>query len=152
MQFAGLSFGFGQVEYRRWKRSKPQIKDHQVFALLLVGGFVVAGAASAFLTDRLSVQINADQCRVLLYLGLVASGIGFFLWNKGAALCCTGTLAAFNNAVVPLAMACSIFIFGELDEVTAITLVRLSLGALCITGAVFVAEYTSFNGRQYLKD
>ena len=152
MQFASLSFGFGQVEYRKWKRGKPRIKDHEVFALLLVGGFVVAGAASAFLTDRSSVQINADQCRVLLYLGLVASGIGFFLWNKGAALCRTGTLAAFNNAVVPLAMACSIFIFGELDEVTAITLVRLLLGALCITGAVLLAEYTPVNDGQYLKD
>ena len=145
MQFAGLSFGFGQVEYRKWKRNKPEIKDHEVFALLLVGGFVVAGATSAFLTDLSSIQIDADQYRVLLYLSLVASGIGFFLWNKGAALSSTGTLAAFNNAVVPLAMACSIFIFRELDEVTGITLVRLLLGALCITGAVFLAEYKPVN-------
>ena len=94
---------------------------------------------------RKSFRSDADQCRVLLYLGLVASGIGFFLWNKGAALCRTGTLAAFNNAVVPLAMACSIFIFGELGEVTGITLVRLLLGALCITGAVFLAECTPVN-------
>jgi drug/metabolite transporter (DMT)-like permease len=39
MQIAGLAFGFGQVYYRDWKRSHPQTPDHQVFALLYIGGF-----------------------------------------------------------------------------------------------------------------
>ena len=141
MQFAGLSFGFGQVEYRKWKRSKPDIKDHEVFALLLVGGFIVAGVASAFLTDPSRLQIEKSQWSVLIYLGIIATGIGFFLWNKGAALCSADTLAAFNNAVVPLAMFCSLFVFRELEEVNITEIIRLLLGALCIFGAVLFAEY-----------
>lgn len=152
MQFAGLSFGFGQVEYRKWKRTRPMIKDHEVFALLLVGGFIIAGFASAFFTDRSSMQIDNVQWRVLLYLGLVASGIGFFLWNKGAAICRADTLAAFNNAVVPMAMACSLFVFGELERVGLNELIRLLLGTLCIIGAVFLAEYSPVDLKRHLKD
>ena len=142
MQFAGLSFGFGQVEYRKWKRSKQKIKDHEVFALLFIGGFIVAGTASAFLTDPSRLPVETGQWRVLMYLSLIATGIGFFLWNKGATLCRPDTLAAFNNAVVPLAMFCSLFIFGELEEVDITGIIRLLLGALCIFGAVYFAEYT----------
>jgi len=135
MQIAGLAFGFGQVYYRDWKRSHPQTPDHQVFALLYIGGFSVAAVAAAFFTDW-------QQIQVLAYLGIVASGLGFFLWNKGAALSRPGTLAAFNNAVVPLAMACSLFIFGEIADIAGGALLRLALGSICIAAAVFLAEKT----------
>jgi drug/metabolite transporter (DMT)-like permease len=140
MQIAGLAFGFGQVYYRDWKRSHPETKDHQVFALLYVGAFLTAIIASAALSDWSKTQLSNQQALVLGYLGIIASGLGFFLWNKGAALSEAGTLAAFNNAVVPLAMFCSLFIFGEISEVTGNTVLRLILGGACIVGAVFIAE------------
>lgn len=142
MQVAGLAFGFGQVYYRDWKRSHPGTKDHQVFGLLLAGGILVAATASVFFTDWTKVQLGGEQLQVLAYLGAIASGLGFFLWNKGAALSRPGTLAAFNNAVVPLAMACSLFIFGEITEVGGGALIRLLLGSSCIAAAVFLAEKT----------
>lgn len=142
MQIAGLAFGFGQVYYRDWKRSHPETKDHQVFALLYIGGIVVAATACALFTDWDRTQLDTTQIQVLLYLGLVASGLGFFLWNKGAALSRAGTLAAFNNAVVPLAMVCSLFIFGEISDIEVSALIRLLLGSACIIGAVFLAEKT----------
>ncbi|MDQ8194029.1 EamA family transporter [Coraliomargarita sp. SDUM461004] len=142
MQVAGVAFGFGQVYYRDWKRSHPATKDHQVFALLYIGGIAVATVASILCTNWEKTQLSAQQIQVLLYLGLVASGLGFFLWNKGAALCRAGTLAAFNNAVVPLAMACSLFIFGEISEIEGTALIRLLIGSACIVGAVFLAEKT----------
>jgi drug/metabolite transporter (DMT)-like permease len=142
MQIAGLAFGFGQVYYRDWKRSHPQTPDHQVFALLYIGGFSVAAVAAAFFTDWQQIQLDTQQIQVLAYLGVVASGLGFFLWNKGAALSRPGTLAAFNNAVVPLAMACSLFIFGEIADIADGALLRLVLGSICIAAAVFLAEKT----------
>jgi drug/metabolite transporter (DMT)-like permease len=142
MQIAGLAFGFGQVYYRDWKRSQPATKDHQVFALLFAGGILVAATASACFTDWSRVRLGAEHLQVLAYLGIIASGIGFFLWNKGAALSRPGTLAAFNNAVVPLAMACSLFIFGEISEVGGGALIRLLLGGGCIAAAVLLAEKT----------
>jgi drug/metabolite transporter (DMT)-like permease len=80
---------------------------------------------------------------VLTYLGVVASGLGFFLWNKGATLCRAGTLAAFNNAVVPLAMACSLFIFGEGSGLEGGAILRLIIGSALIITAVTLAEKTA---------
>lgn len=142
MQLAGLAFGFGQVYYRDWKRAHTEVKDHQVFALLYLGGFAVAGVACGLFTDWERTQLDTQQMQVLAYLGIIASGIGFFLWNKGAALSRAGTLAAFNNAVVPLAMACSLFVFGEISEIEGAALVRLILGSAFIIAAVVLAEKT----------
>ena len=113
-----------------------EVKDHQIFALLYAGGFGVAAIACAFLTNWERTQLDAEQLQVLTYLGVVASGLGFFLWNKGAALCRAGTLAAFNNAVVPLAMACSLFIFGASSEIEGGAVLRLILGSAFIIAAV----------------
>lgn len=146
MQIAGLAFGFGQVYYRDWKRSHAETKDYQVFGLLYLGGFLVAIAASGLLTDWAQVELNRKQIEVLLYLGIVASGLGFFLWNKGAALSRPGTLAAFNNAVVPLGMACSLFIFGEISEIQGEALLRLILGSVFIAVAVILAEKSPHHG------
>ena len=44
--------------------------------------------------------------------------------NKGAAQTNPGTLAAFNNAVVPQGVIFSLFIFGEVEELTSEQLVR----------------------------
>jgi drug/metabolite transporter (DMT)-like permease len=143
MQIAGLAFGFGQVYYRDWKRKHTEVEDHQVFALLYAGGFGVAAIACAFFTNWERTQLDAEQLQVLTYLGIVASGLGFFLWNKGAAICRAGTLAAFNNAVVPLAMACSLFIFGEGSGLEGGAILRLILGSALIIAAVALAEKTA---------
>ena len=143
MQIAGLAFGFGQVYYRDWKRKHTEVKDHQVFALLFAGGCGVAAIAFAFFSYWERSQLDAKQLQVLAYLGIVASGLGFFLWNKGAAICRAGTLAAFNNAVVPLAMACSLFIFGEGSGLEGGAILRLIIGSALIIAAVALAEKTA---------
>lgn len=140
MQLAGASFAFGQIAYRDWKREHPAIKDQSVFALLTFGGTLCAGVFSLLFANPEALVINSTQWQVILYLGCVASGLGFFLWNKGATFCNPGTLAAFNNAVVPLAVIFSLFIFGELNEVTNEALWRLCVGALLIATAVTLAS------------
>ena len=86
---------------------------------------------------------NESQWGAILYLGVVASGFGFFLWNKGAARTSPGTLAAFNNAVVPLAMACSLFVFGEIDDISKESLLRLGIGSSLILMALILSRKTS---------
>jgi drug/metabolite transporter (DMT)-like permease len=140
MQIAGIAFGFGQVWYRDWKRKHSDVQDHEIFALLYCGGFLTAAIASGIFTDWTKTTLSFSEMQILVYLGIIASGLGFFLWNKGAALSKAGTLAAFNNAVVPLAMFCSLFIFGEISQVTGDALLRLLIGGACIAAAVFIAE------------
>jgi drug/metabolite transporter (DMT)-like permease len=141
MQIAGLSFAFGQIAYRDWKQSHASINNTAVFSMLTFGGTVFAGAFSLFFADQASLPINAGQWQSIFYLGFIASGLGFFLWNKGAVLCNPGTLAAFNNAVVPLAVFFSLFIFGEVGVFSAGDLSRLMIGGLLVASAVAVASY-----------
>ena len=140
MQAAGIAFAFGQVVYRDWKRANPQIPDRSVFALLSLGGVFSVGCFSLMLTDFQAVELTTDHWKAILYLGCVASGLGFFLWNKGASVSNPGTLAAFNNAVVPLAVLFSLFLFGEADSLDSESLVRLIVGAGLIGTAVFLGQ------------
>ena len=136
MQIAGIAFAFGQISYRNWKQQNPAIPDSSIFALLTIGGTVCAAIFSIAFADKAALVISSAQWLSILYLGLVASGLGFFLWNKGATRTNPGILAAFNNAVVPLAMLFSLFIFGEINQITKDQIIRLSIGSLLITSAV----------------
>jgi drug/metabolite transporter (DMT)-like permease len=140
MQAAGIAFAFGQVAYRDWKRANPQVPDRSVFALLSLGGVFSVGCFSLMLTDFQAVELSSEHRKAILYLGCVASGLGFFLWNKGASVSNPGTLAAFNNAVVPLAVLFSLFIFGEADNLDTESLIRLIVGAGLIAMAVFLGQ------------
>ena len=145
MQAAGIAFAFGQVAYRDWKRANPQVPDRSVFALLSLGGVFSVGCFSLMLTDFQAVELSTNHWQAILYLGCVASGLGFFLWNKGASLSNAGTLAAFNNAVVPLAMLFSLFLFGEANHLDTESLIRLIVGTLLIGTAVFLGQRSKIN-------
>jgi drug/metabolite transporter (DMT)-like permease len=80
-------------------------------------------------------SITPTQTWILVYLGIVASGVGFFLWNLGATRVSAGTLAVMNNAKIPLAVACSLLFFGESAD-----LPRLLLGGGLMAVAVVLAE------------
>jgi drug/metabolite transporter (DMT)-like permease len=143
MQVAGIAFAYGQIAYRDWKQSNPQANDRSVFALLAMGGTICVGIGGFFLSDWSTLEVKPDQWKAILYLGFVASGIGFFLWNKGASKVNPGTLAAFNNAVVPLAVICSLFIFGETSSMDTENTFRLAIGSIFIGLAVYTGKRTS---------
>ena len=145
MQAAGVSFAFGQVAYRDWKRANPRVPDRSVFALLSLGGVFSVGCFSLVLTDFQAMELSTDHWKAILYLGCIASGLGFFLWNKGASVSNPGTLAAFNNAVVPLAVLYSLFIFGEADNLDTESLIRLTVGAGLIGTAVLLGQRSKIN-------
>lgn len=140
MQVAGVAFAFGQVAYRDWKRERPDITDRECFALLYLGGVAFALVFSFGLTDWQNLQISGAQWKALLYLGIVASGCGFFLWNKGATKVSAGVLAAFNNAVVPLGVFCSLFFFNEAKDFSQTDAALLVIGAALIGLAVWIGQ------------
>ena len=51
-----------------------------------------------------------------------------------------GTLAAFNNAVVPLAVVSSFFVFGEIEEIERSQLIRLLFGGATIVLSVWLTS------------
>lgn len=111
VQLANLAFAVGQVLYQRLRVRRPALRDREVFGLLYAGAFVVA-LATMLARDAVATP-DAAQFATLLYLGVIASGLAFFLWNLGATRVSAGTLAVMNNVKIPLAVLCSLLFFGE---------------------------------------
>ncbi len=136
IQVANVCFAFGQVAYRRLMISRGALKDYQVFGFLYLGAVLITGLAACVTVEWSAVALTAKQVLTLLYLGVLASGICFFLWNYGARRTDTGALAIMNNLKVPLAIACSLIFFGEDGNVP-----RLLVGGGIILAALFVNEF-----------
>ncbi|HYC72710.1 MAG TPA: EamA family transporter [Opitutaceae bacterium] len=135
VQASNLAFAAGQVSYRRIRLRHPALRDHEIFALPYAGAFALAAAAALVRTDLGALALSSQQWLTLAYLGLVASGLGFFLWNLGATRAAAGTLAVMNNAKVPLGVACSLLFFGE-----SAAPVRLTASLALLAVAVWLAE------------
>jgi drug/metabolite transporter (DMT)-like permease len=114
VQGANLAFATGQLAYRGWSRARPALPDHAAMGVLYLGGLLPALLLIA--RQPVPPRLEGAQLLTLMYLGLVASGLGFYLWNAGARRTGTGTLAVMNNAKVPLGVAASLVLFGETAE------------------------------------
>jgi drug/metabolite transporter (DMT)-like permease len=113
VQASNVCFAAGQIFYRRLLPRRSGWRDRDGFAWLYLGGTTAAALALVFFSGPLDLQLNSGQILVMLYLGLLASGVGFFLWNVGATRIETGILAVFNNVKIPLAVLVSLLFFGE---------------------------------------
>jgi len=114
MQVANGCFAIGQVA---WRRIRPRFSDHRerdVYALLFIGGALAALPFAVPHSPHLELlSLDGRQWAGLLYLGAIASGLGFFLWNAGAGHVNPATLAVFNNLKIPIAIVISVLVFKE---------------------------------------
>jgi drug/metabolite transporter (DMT)-like permease len=114
VQAANVCFAAGQVAYRAVRPTISTSEPH-VFAWQALGGFiatlVVALPTTAWST--LPALLTTHNVVVIAFLGLVASGIGFFAWSIGQTRVSAGVLAVFNNAKIPLGVVVSLVIFHE---------------------------------------
>ncbi|MHB8932936.1 MAG: EamA family transporter [Bellilinea sp.] len=129
VQISNLAFAFGQVDYKEALKSHPGLRDTSIFGLLYLGGVAAAGIPALITTPWQSLALTGAQWLTLLYLGAIASGVCFFLWNVGARKVNAGTLAVFNDLKIPLAVAVSLIFFGE----------QASLPHLLIGGGIVLA-------------
>lgn len=143
MQAANLCFAFGQIFYRRTMAClSGKQGDLQVFGLLYLGAVFTAALASIG-TEWSSFSITLKQAGILLYLGVIASGLSFFLWNSAARRVSTGTLAIFNNLKIPLGILVSILFFREAADWPRL----LAGGLLMVAALVFNKTKRSGSGR-----
>jgi drug/metabolite transporter (DMT)-like permease len=140
VQLSNLCFAGGQVAWRKEKARLPAgTTDASVFALPFGGALLLTAAASLAQTHWAAFAPSPAQWLILAYLGAVASGVCFFLWNYGAARVNPGILAAFNNAKIPLGIAASILVFGETADLGRLIL-GLALMGLGVGWARMEAE------------
>jgi carboxylate/amino acid/amine transporter len=137
VQGANLCFAIGQVAYRHLARHLPRdVPQRSVFGWFYLGALVLVAVAFALFGSTAKLPDSALQWGVLAWLGLGASGLGYFLWNKGATRVDAGALAIMNNALIPAGLAVNLLIWNRDAD-----LLRLALGGLIIVAALLVNEW-----------
>jgi len=135
VQISNVAFAFGQLYYKQISARHSSWSDRSVFGFLYLGAVILTAFFSMFTTRFSSIQVTAPQGLVLVYLGIIASGICFFLWNKGARFVNEGMLAILNNLKIPLGILASLIL---LDEST--DYLRLVVGFGLMVGAAYLCE------------
>jgi drug/metabolite transporter (DMT)-like permease len=134
VETSNLCFALGQLAYRETMRRLPQpTDDHRVFFWLYLGGLAALLPFGAHDALRAAPRPTLLQCGVLLYLGVVVSGLSYFCWNRGARRVPGGVLAVMNNLKIPLAVAASLFLFNEPVNVTGLLAGSLLMAAALAT-------------------
>ena len=112
-----------------------QLDDKAVFGWFFIGALIIATICYALFGNSNKLPTTITQWGILIYLGLVASGLGYFMWNKGACMVNAGALAVMNNVLVPAGLVVNILIWNR-----DVDLVRLSIGGAVILFSLFVNE------------
>ncbi|SCC36744.1 carboxylate/amino acid/amine transporter [Kosakonia oryziphila] len=110
VQLANISFAIGMVGYKRLMETRP-MPQHNAFAWFYLGAFVVAVTAWFVMGNPQKLPGTTLQWGVLVWLGVVASGLGYFMWNYGATQVDAGTLGIMNNVHVPAGLLVNLAIW-----------------------------------------
>ncbi|WP_165742030.1 carboxylate/amino acid/amine transporter [Pseudoalteromonas sp. Z1A6] len=134
VQGANISFAVGQVTYKRLMMNN-QLDDKTVFGWFFIGALIIATICYALFGNSNKLPTTSTQWGILIYLGVVASGLGYFMWNKGATLVNVGALAVMNNLLIPAGIIVNVLIWNRDADI-----VRLSIGAAIMLGALIVNQ------------
>jgi len=143
LQGANLCFAWGQLRYVGLKRRVP-VREAALLGWMYLGASafaLLAAGVRALQGARPLAGWDGGALLVLVYLGLLPTGLGFYLWNRGAARTTAGLLAAANNLKVPLAVLVSWTVFGEEARY-----VRAALGLAVIVAGLFLVRPASRAG------
>ncbi|OLQ95735.1 hypothetical protein BIY21_05635 [Vibrio ponticus] len=136
VQGANLCFAIGQVGYKYiMETEQVELPQHAVFGYFYLGALVVATIAFTLMGNVDKLPTTNTQWGILIYLGLIASGLGYFAWNKGATMVNAGALAVMNNALVPAGLIVNIVIWNR-----DVDLLRLGIGGAIIMLSLWVNE------------
>ena len=133
IQGANFSFALGQVLYKRYIKNNSKL-DYNLneFGYFYFGAIIIASLGSLIMIDSLSYPKSTTQWLLVLWLGAIASGLGYYFWNRGSVLVNNGTLAVMNNLVIPLGLFIEIVFFSKLINIT-----NYIIGALIILSSIY---------------
>ena len=147
-QGANLCFAVGQVAYKHLLKSTPELQStpkHSIFGLFFIGAFIVSLIAFFMFGSTEKLPTTKVQWGVLLYLGAVASGLGYFFWNQGVIRVNTGALAIMNNALIPLGLIVNLIIWNKEANI-----MKILIGGSLIFASLAVNQYLN-KRNNYLK-
>lgn len=133
LQGANFCFALGQSYYKKIFQDYKNINQKDIFGYFHFGALIVACFAFLIFGNFTKIQPNFTQWLVLLWLGIVASGVGYFLWNKGASIVDAGILAIMNNALVPAGLLVNLIIWQK-----SINYINFIAGSLVILFSLYL--------------
>ncbi|UJF19378.1 carboxylate/amino acid/amine transporter [Vibrio sp. SS-MA-C1-2] len=136
VQGSNFCFALGQVAYKSlMEKQQTHLPQKAIFGWFYLGALVVATIGFLLFGRFDKMPTTSTQWGILIYLGVIASGLGYFLWNKGGCLVNAGALAIMNNALVPMGLIVNIAIWNR-----DVDLPRLMIGGGIIFFSLFINE------------
>lgn len=132
METCNCCFALGQVLWKNFIGDE----DVNLIASAYFGAFLFILPFGLLSVDFLHLSLSAKQILSILYLAIIPTGVGFWLWNKGAKLVKASTLAVMNNLKIPFGVFFSIVIFHE-----KIDLMNFIIGSSVIIFAIVILNY-----------
>ncbi len=113
VQGANICFATGQVAYKQLLAKQTTPPPHlAIFGCFHIGALLVSIISWLFFGEA-HYPTQTMQWVILIWLGAGASGLGYFLWNKGATLVNAGALAIMNNALIPAGLLVNLLIWNR---------------------------------------
>ncbi|MCV9879058.1 carboxylate/amino acid/amine transporter [Brenneria izbisi] len=132
VQAANIFFAIGQVGYKRLMEVHP-MPQHTAFSWFYLGALAVSVIAWLLFGNPDKLPTTSLQWGILVWLGVAASGLGYFMWNYGATQVDAGTLGIMNNFHVPAALLVNLAIWQEKPHWPSFI-----IGALIIMSSLWV--------------
>lgn len=112
IQGANICFAIGQVGYKRVMEISP-MPQRNAFSWFYLGALCIALPAWLLFGHHQMMPTTGLQWGILIWLGVGASGMGYFMWNYGATQVDAGTLAIMNNALIPAGLLVNLAIWQQ---------------------------------------
>ena len=136
IQGANICFALGQSGYKYILEKHKNINQKEVFGYFHFGALIIGVIALISFGDFNKMQPDFIQWKVLIWLGFVASGAGYFMWNKGATMVDVGVLGIMNNALIPAGLIVNIIFWGKDENYTT-----LFIGSMIIVFSLFLHRH-----------
>lgn len=126
MESANFCFALGQTLWRKHIGTS----DSKLMSTTYLSAAIFVLPMAFINKSFIDLTITPMQWFSLAYIGFFTTGIGFWLWNKGAKLVSATTLAVMNNLKIPLGIFFAIVLFGE----------KVSILNFCIGSSLILAS------------
>ena len=114
IQCANICFAFGQILYKNLEmKNNYDTNIYSDFAFFFFGSLLVSCGGLLISPYSLPLSLGIIDVIAILWLGIIATGLGYFMWNRGAVVVSSSTLAVTNNLVIPLGLFVEVLFFSS---------------------------------------
>lgn len=132
MELSNFCFALGQVLWREYIGDE----DFKFMAPAYFAAVIFVFPFALINTNLNTLALTNMQWFTILYLGLIPTGLGFWLWNKGTKSVSPTTLSIMNNLKIPMGVFFALTIFHE-----KINLVNFTVGCSLILIAIILSYF-----------